>query len=285
MFLSIIVLVNSLKNIMRQPVLIILLSILSFVVFGQTNYIQTAEDLITAFKEGEPYEQYVETLRQSTFDELREELDTDAKKYAFWINIYNGYIQVELRNKPELYNKRNKFFATPAIEIGGKTLSFSDIEHGIIRRGEWLFALGYIRNPFPSRFKKQLRPKKQEYRVHFVLNCGALSCPPIAVMDHTVIEEQFAEATKRYLPDFTSYDEASNKVLTTPLFSWFRGDFKGKKGTKRILEQHGLIPSKKVKLKYDGYDWSLMLDNFIDLLDDSTEKHKEQNTKEVISSH
>jgi len=101
---------------MRQPVLIILLSILSFVVFGQTNYIQTAEDLITAFKEGEPYEQYVETLRNSTFDELREELDTDDKRFAFWINIYNGYIQVELRNNPELYDKRNKFFATPAIK-------------------------------------------------------------------------------------------------------------------------------------------------------------------------
>jgi len=271
---------------MRHTVLIILLSILSLGLFGQTNYIQTAEDLISAFKEGEPYKQYVETLRQSTFDELRAELDTDAKKYAFWINIYNGYIQVELRNKPELYDKRNKFFATPAIEIGGKTLSFSDVEHGIIRRGEWLAGLGYLRNPFPSRFKKKLRPKKGEYRVHFVLNCGARSCPPIPIMDHTIIEEQFAEATRRYLPDFTSYDESSNQVLTTPLFSWFRGDFKGKKGTKRILEEHGLIPTRKVKLKYDGYDWSLMLDNFIDLAEGyDSEVKNETNTKEIISSH
>jgi len=97
-------------------------------------------------------------------------------------------------------------------------------------------------------------------------------------MDHTIIQDQFAEATRRYLPDYTSYDEGSNEVLTTPLFSWFRGDFKGKKGTKRILE---------VKLKYDGYDWSLMLDNFIDLADGSfnPDKMKESNTKEVTSSH
>jgi hypothetical protein len=250
---------------MRQPLLIVLLSLLSISIFGQTNYVQTAADLVSAFKDGEPYEQYVETLRNSTFDELHAELDTDAKKYAFWINVYNGYIQVELRNKPELYEKRNKFFGTPAIEIGGKTLSFSDVEHGIIRRGKWLAGLGYLRNPFPSKFKKKLRPKKSEYRVHFVLNCGAKSCPPIAVMDHLILEEQLSEAIRRYLPDYTSYDESTNEVLTTPLFSWFRGDFKGKRGTKRILEEQVLIPNRKVKLKYDGYDWSLMLDNFIEL--------------------
>lgn len=250
---------------MRQALLILLLSLLSFSVFGQTNYIQAAEDLVTAFKKQQPYEQYVEILSKSTFDELREELDTDAKKYAFWINIYNGFIQVELRNKPELYEKRNKFFATPAINIGGKTLSFSNVEHGIIRRGKWLVALGYFRNPFPSKFKKKLRPKKAENRIHFVLNCGAKSCPPIIVMDHNILDEQLAEATRLYLPDYTSYDEESNRVHTTPLFSWFRGDFKGKKGVKRILEAQGLIPNRKVKVKYDGYDWSLMLDNFIDL--------------------
>ena len=250
---------------MKQAILILLLVAIGGIAFGQTNYLETAEDLITAFRDGKPYEQHVEKLKNSTFDELRAELDTDAKKYAFWINIYNGYIQVELRSKPELYEKRNKFFATPAIEIGGKTLSFSDVEHGIIRRGEWLVGLGYLRNPFPSKFKKKLRPKNAEYRVHFVLNCGAKSCPPIGIMDHTRIEEQFAAATSRYLPDHTTYDADENKVLTTPLFSWFRGDFKGKKGTKKILLEHELIPSKKVKLKYDGYDWSLLLDNFVDL--------------------
>ena len=70
--------------------------------------------------------------------------------------------------------------------------------------------------------------------------------------------------TDKYLKAFTTYDETKNKVSTTPLFSWFRGDFGSKKGIKKILVERGLVPSKKVGLKFIDYDWTLDLDNFME---------------------
>jgi hypothetical protein len=48
------------------------------------------------------------------------------------------------------------------------------------------------------------------------------------------------------------------------LFSWFRGDFGGKSGTKEILEKMEVIPKKDFILKYKSYDWSLFLGNYLE---------------------
>jgi len=248
-----------------------LIKVIAFILVGSSLYAQSdiylksAESLIEDISKGLPYQEHLDRLSNATVESIETELNTDAKKYAFWINIYNAYIQIELRNDPSLYDKRNKFFNREVIQVGGKQLSFSDVEHGIIRRSEWLIGLGYLKNPFPSGFKKRMRPKQSEYRIHFALNCGAKSCPPVAVYDYTRLDEQLQQATERYLPDYTNYNPEDNQVTTTPLFSWFRGDFGGKKGVKNILHSLDLISSTDVSLKFDAYDWSLYLDNFIEL--------------------
>ncbi len=249
----------------RLGTLIFCVIMLSQVLNAQQSYLHSASELIRAISRDEPIDQYIEHLSKSTVEELVEELNTDDKIYAFWINIYNAFIQIELRRDPTLYEKRGRFFKRAVIPIAGKKMSFSDIEHGIIRRSQWLIGLGFIRNPFPSSYKKKLRPQRKEYRIHFALNCGAKSCPPVAIYDYARLDEQLRLATERYLPQYTSYDQERNEVLTTPLFSWFRGDFGKKKGVKNILHSLDLIPNTDVGLKFDDYDWSLHLDNFIEL--------------------
>ena len=248
-----------------------------FVILGHTigssqNTDSTIEDFnklsvqfLTAVRAGEDTQMYQDKLANTTIEALEKGLQTDEQKFAFWINVYNSYIMVILGKNPELFDDRQTFFNEPRVLIAGEMRAFGKIEHGIIRKSQWPLGLGKIRKWFPNKFERKLRVSKRSYHVHFALNCGAKDCPPVAIYEADRVNEQFAKGTEQYLKKTTSYDEKNKAVTVTPLFSWFRGDFGGKSGTKKILIEQGLIPSKKVDLKFKGYDWSLSLGNFTDL--------------------
>ncbi len=206
------------------------------------------------------------TLANTSIETLETALDTDAKKLAFWVNIYNGYIQVILKKNPELYEDRGTFFKKEQIHIAGEHISFAKIEHGIIRKSQWEYGLGMIRKWFPDKFERKLRVDKRDYRIHFALNCGAKDCPPVAIYQWQRLDQQFNMGTKIYLERTTSYNQVSKEASVTSLFSWFRGDFGCKRGIKNILLEQELIPTTKgIDLVYKNYDWTLDLDNFIEL--------------------
>jgi len=252
-------------------VILVLLSISTTVPFyltaqttSDTDYNIVSEKLLNALKNGEETAQYQKILKATTFEELETNLTSDKDKFAFWLNVYNSYIILILSEHPEYYEDRGKFFKEPYINIGGEKVSFAKIEHGIIRRSQWDLGLGLIRKPFPGKWERKLRVSKRNYRIHFALNCGAIACPPVTVYDPINLDKQLAYQTEKYLKKHTTYDKATNKVSTTPLFSWFRGDFGGKKGVKKILAAQSLIPSTKVELKFIEYDWTLDIDNFVE---------------------
>ena len=248
------------------------LQILLLMVTSETNsqmnmnpdYLNLSIELLEGLKENKDVTKILNQIASSTQEELISQLNTDDKKFTFWINIYNGFILSILKDHPEYYNDRQKFFKKPFIKIGGQTLSFSVIEHGIIRRSQWELGLGYFSKWFPPNYEKLFRPNKKNYRVHFALNCGAKSCPPVAILRPETINMQFETLESAYLKKITTYDINSNVVTTTPLCSWFRGDFGGKSGVKKILLNQKLIPSTNVDLKFGDYDWTLDLDNFVE---------------------
>ncbi|NNL10055.1 MAG: DUF547 domain-containing protein, partial [Croceitalea sp.] len=152
------------------------------------------------------------------------------------------------------------------INIAGEMVSFAKIEHGIIRKSQWELGLGYFRKIFPDKFERKLRVDKRDYRIHFALNCGAKDCPPVAIYTPNRLKEQLQKGTKIYLERTTTVNTQNNIAKVTSLFSWFRGDFGGKNGVKKILKEQNLIQNTKdVELSYKNYDWTLDLDNFIDL--------------------
>lgn len=205
-------------------------------------------------------------LYSTTLEELENGLKTDNEKLAFWTNIYNAYIQVILSGNPDLYKDRQAFFKKEQIPIAGRLISFAKIEHGIIRKSQWELGGGLIRKWFPNKFERKLRVDERNYHIHFALNCGAKDCPPVAIYDADRLDEQFDKGTKAYLKRMSEYDSDSKEVKTTPLFSWFRGDFGCKSGVKDILKEYGVIPTtKKIDVAYKDYDWTLDLDNFMQL--------------------
>jgi hypothetical protein len=241
--------------------------------FGQSTsksetiaFNKLSEEFLVKIKNQENTQNIQDTFSNVTILELEEALDTNHKKLAFWVNIYNAYIQVILKKNPELYKDRSKFFKSDQIAFAGEMISFELIEHGIIGGSQWEYGLGFIGKLFPGEFEKKLRVEEPDYRIHFALNCGAKDCPPVAIYDWKKLDEQFAKSTTNYLKRTTEYDADKKEAKVTSLFSWFRGDFGGTDGIKEVLKQEGLIPTTKgIDLEYKNYDWTLELDNFATL--------------------
>lgn len=228
------------------------------------NYIRTAEEFIGAVKNNENTEVYLKTFEYCKLDQLANQVATDDQRLAFWINMYNAYIQVILKKQPDLYKDRNAFFKKKQINIGGRMFSFSDIEHGILRRSQNEYFLGYFSKFFPSKTEKLFRVDKVDWRIHFALNCGARSCPAIRIYYVDDVRDQLEKASRTFLTQYTKYDPAKKSAKVTALFTWFQGDFGGSESIKNILVRYKLIPDTKTELVTDAYDWTLKLANFAD---------------------
>ena len=132
-------------------------------------------------------EEVDQTLIQSHLSAIQNvnlhHLSNDDQKKAFWINCYNGltnYWIIHFGIKEQMREIAD-IFSHPSINIGSYSFSLDDIEHGILRQ-----------NARP-RFEKQddrfqLMVEQVDPRIHFALNCGALSCPPIAFYNSKQIE-------------------------------------------------------------------------------------------------
>lgn len=232
----------------------------------RVDFNELSEQFLINIKAGKDTKEIQNILAKTTLEELESSLKTNDQKTAFWLNIYNAYIQVILAKNPELYKDRSSFFKREQINIAGSMLSFAKIEHGMVRKSQWEYGLGYIRKWFPNKFERTLRVEERDYRVHFALNCGAKDCPPVAIYDADRLDEQLTMGTQRFLTKTSEFSNDKREAAVTSLFSWFRGDFSGKNGTKDILKKNGILKSTKdVDLVYKNYDWTLYLDNFIDL--------------------
>jgi thiol-disulfide isomerase/thioredoxin len=233
---------------------------------SSNSSVALSQDFIYAAKIGEGAQAFVEKLKGLDYEMLKSSLQTDAEKKAFWINLYNGYTQYFLRQNPEQYRNRNQFFRKKQITVAGKEFSLDDIEHGILRRSKIKWGLGHLNNPFPGKTEKELRVDTADYRLHFALNCGAKSCPPIAFYAPEQLEQQLELAAKSYLTSEVELKESENTVYLPAIMGWFRGDFGGKKGMRELLRKQGYTNlNASTKIRFKDYDWNIYLDNYKNL--------------------
>lgn len=186
-------------------------------------------------------------------------LSDDNKKKAFWINVYNAYYQILRKekniDKPDIYKKK-------LLSITGKLLSLDDVEHGILRRYRYKYSFGFFANLLTSKFIKKNAVDRLDYRIHFALNCGAKSCPPIAFYNSKNINGQLDMATQAFLEGESEFNDLEKMVYTTTLFKWFYADFGGKKGIKRIFKEQLNKDISDYKINYKVYSWEEDLNNF-----------------------
>ncbi len=219
-----------------------------------------SEELLLAFRLGNETDELISQLKGYNIKQLAEYLPNDDYKKAFWLNIYNAHILKAIRNKDD----DNQFYTKKIIHFHRVSLSFDDVEHGILRRSKLKWSLGYLNKWKVDDWEKQLRVGKLDFRIHFALNCGANSCPPITSYNAEQVNSQLCNNTKNYLMDGSVFSTtSSNRIKVPRLFRWYFADFGGFKGIKKLYRKYNLVPiDSKAKISFLSYDWTINTENF-----------------------
>jgi len=221
--------------------------------------LELSEKLLYSVKLKRENADLVQELQELGMDDLQFALNTDQKKLVFWINIYNAFYQI-LKATGEYKGK--EIYKANDIHIAIEIFSLDEIEHGILRRNRHKLSLGLLPNPFTRSIIKELVVDKLDYRIHFALNCGAASCPPIAFYKLDSIDDQLDMATASFLEGESVIDHEKKKVSTTALFQWFKFDFGGEPGIREIFKTKLSTNIDDYKITYSDYSWEEHLDNF-----------------------
>lgn len=232
---------------------------------SESELVRLSQNMLKTLRLDNNTDQLIKQYKNIVWENLITELNTKDKKLAFWINTYNAFVIQKLKTDSTQFEDKGGFYKNRDIIIAGKAMSFDDIEHGIIRNDRWKFSYGFFKDLFNPGWINDLKNTEIDGRVHFALNCGAEDCPPVAIYDDQDLSHQLDKITKSYLHQHTK-EIGTKRVLTTPLMGWFRGDFGDISGIKRFLVQYEVIPeTKDYKVVFGDYDWTLRIDNFIDL--------------------
>ena len=139
---------------------------------------------------------------------------------AFWINLYNTltlHAMQQARIEATVLESLG-FYARFAYLVNGLVFSLNDIEHGVLRENR----AGLGRTAFAKTDSRTGYILPLEPRIHFALNCGAVSCPPIRVYSGADLENQLELATASYLQDCRL---EANVVWLPRLLSFYPSDF------------------------------------------------------------
>ncbi len=159
------------------------------------------------------------------------------EKLAYWINAYNAYtIKLILNNYPVSSITKiagGKPWDKKWINIGGKTYSLNNIENDIIR------------------------PQFNEPRIHFAVNCAALSCPPLANKAFTAgnLNSLLEKQTKAFINNSKYNTITGGSVSVSKIFDWYGKDFGDLKAFLNKYSSSKIAAATEVG--FSDYDWAL----------------------------
>jgi len=170
------------------------------------------------------------------------------EQFAFFINAYNAWtIKLILTAWPDVQSIKDLggFLKTPwqkaFVSLNGGTMTLDDIEHRI------------------------LRPRFKDPRVHFAINCAAVSCPPLrseAYVGHR-IDEQLNDSTRSFLNDSKNYRFEGHQFYISRIFKWFGEDFNDDplgfylKFAEEPLKTDLEKSQSDIDIEYLDYNWAL----------------------------
>ena len=185
-------------------------------------------------------------LAASSFDAPRDELPARA----FWLNLYNALTLHALHavRVKESVLERAGFFQMFAYRVSGLNFSLNDIEHGVLRGNRTAFL---SRAPFASGDPRANMVLPLDVRIHFALNCGALSCPPIHSYEAARLEKQLELAAASYLHSARLEGSA---VWLPRLLEYYRADFGD---PLEFARRYRADLPVKARVRFEPYDWDL----------------------------
>jgi uncharacterized protein DUF547 len=146
--------------------------------------------------------------------------------------------------------------------VGGLDYSLDVIEHGLLR-GNRRPPYGLRRLLSPSDPRLEAAPSEADPRIHFALNCGARSCPPIRIYTDAV-DSELDGASRAYLAAETELDPESGAVTLPGLMKLYRADFGGRDGVLAFAIGHlpeetsaAVRRSGPERVRYSRFDWGM----------------------------
>lgn len=236
---------------------------------GLVDYLKSREDASFA-----KFEYAASQLQVLDISELGE-----SERMTFGLNLYNLFISyafVKMGISTTTMG-RGAFFSRIRMNLGGHLLSFNDLEHGVLRAN--------TKHPYATKKnfseddpRRQLALSKLDPRVHFALNCGARSCPPVKFFHPESLEEELRIVAMSFCEkdEAVLIDESKGEITVSMLLKWYGKDFcaskdklpeallpylKGEKKEKlaRLIRDKEHRP---ISIKFQKYDWSANASNF-----------------------
>ena len=218
---------------------------------GRVNYAGLKKD-IAALKG------FTDLLAAASPENKPELFASEDERKRYYLTAYNAYILFHAASaypdKHALW-ARLGWFKNKEIVLGGRKLTLNDLEHNVIR-------------------KKFLDP-----RIHFYLNCGAISCPPLKAraIAENATDAELEEAARSFIndPSNVRFDAGRRTLHLSKIFDWYEDDFinylKAKRGLDRPhiaqyialyatganAEALARIAAGQIKVKYLDYDKGL----------------------------
>lgn len=174
----------------------------------------------------------------ATYSRIDPTVLDERKQFAFWINAYNVHTvklicdNYPLKSITDLKDPWDKKF----IEINGEKYTLNQIENEI------------------------LRPTFKDPRVHFAINCAAVSCPKLnnrAFMSES-IDKVLTQLAKEFVNDPSRNKLSKDKIEVSKIFEWFADDFPGRGGLTGYINRYAKEKVSDVaEISYLEYNWGL----------------------------
>lgn len=221
--------------------------------------LQLSSQFLLQVKTGKDTRDIEGMLQKFSLKELHAGLINDEARKVFWINLYNAYYQIFAIHK---HLVRNEIFKHSGVCFADFKLTLDNIEHGILRKYRSKYSFGYLPQLLPSSVVTTLCVEEIDFRIHFALNCGAKSCPPIACYNYDSLFRQLEQATHSFLATETQFDDKNKVAYLNKIMCWFHGDFSGREGIRTIIRIYLGRDISDYRIRYSDYDWSEHLNNF-----------------------
>lgn len=160
-----------------------------------------------------------------------------------------------LKFDPKTSLERKAFFRTCSLQIGNDVFSLDEIEHGVLRRNaKPPYSLSKLFASDDPRLAFCLQ--SDDARVHFALNCGALSSPAIETYEDVQVDAQLDAAALLYLQRTVKSSAAS--IVMPKVLYWYSGDFP--KDILGYVRRYVPVSSGSLKINWSPFDWTSILD-------------------------
>jgi hypothetical protein len=226
--------------------------------------VEVSGALLAAAREPHPRPEDVASLAGALHEVDPGDLVGDDRRTAFWLNTYNALFLHEMLERPRQGNllRHLRLFDRAAYRVGDATYTLNQIEHGVLRRNAR--APTALRRPFRRGDRRRAAaPSQLDPRIHFALNCGARSCPPLRFYDDAGLDAQLRLATRSYLEHEVRADRHGGALTLPRLMRIYRADFGDRRAQIAFAARHlpevasMLSRIDTLEVGYAEYDWTI----------------------------